>query len=377
MCVTLKRRCAPFYGDEQCLTKGRVERLAESILIGIRSFRQKDFENERELGDTANSLSDFIYGKDSIYFHWAKRVRPSSRKYNVTDGLLLDLNSEPYGFWIVEYELASHSISSHVQPQVIGFMRALRNPETLREIQIEIYNEVRNDPDKIKRLEEKVGEEDLFFFLDQLLRKKPGVLVVIDEYTAELEDMLDYLSLRDEEFRVLELKRYTHGNENVYRFKTLSLDETVIPAPMKSKQDARERPPHHRTWEARIAWTSPHVREWVETVKVKILTAVPTAIHGSRQKQIHYFFYAQEPQIHRNMFAVIMIQKQKLRVRFRLPEDFIDSNNIAKLYKGWFFSKGEERGVEIGNQQDLDLIDEYISIAHDYTTGLKNAGARS
>ncbi|GAH50715.1 unnamed protein product, partial [marine sediment metagenome] len=253
--------------------------MAESILIGIRSFRQKDFENERELGDTANSLSDFIYGKDSIYFHWAKRVKPSSRKYNVTDGLLLDLNSKPYGFWIVEYELASHSISSHVQPQVINFMRALRNPETLREIQLDLYNEIRNNPDKRKRLEEKAGKEDLFYFLDQLLHEKLGVLVVIDEYTAEFEDVLDYLSIRAGEVRVLELKRYTHGDENVYRFNTLSLDETVTPAPRKSKQDARERPLHHRTWEARIAWASPHVKEWVETVKGKILTAVPNAIH--------------------------------------------------------------------------------------------------
>ncbi|MBA7634732.1 hypothetical protein ES703_42322 [subsurface metagenome] len=351
--------------------------MAESILIGIRSFRQKDFENERELGDTANSLSDFIYGKDSIYFHWEKRVRPSPRKYNVTDGLLLDLNSKPYSFWIVEYELASHSISSHVQPQVINFMRALRNPETLREIQLDLYNEIRNNPDKMKRLEEKAGKEDLFFFLDQLLHKKPGVLVVIDEYTAEFEDVLDYISLRAEEVRVLQLKRYTHGDENVYRFNTLSLDETVTPAPRKSKQDARERPPHHRTWEARIAWASPHVREWVETVKGKILTAVPNAIHGSRPKQSNYFFYTKEPQVHRNIFAVIMIQKQKLRVRFRLPDNFVDANKITKLYKSWFFSKGQERGVEIRDQQDLDLIDDYISIAYDYTTGLNNAGALS
>jgi len=348
--------------------------LAESILIGIRSFQQKDFENEKELGDTANSLSDFIYGKDSIYFHWAKRVRPSSRKYNVTDGLLLDLNSKPYCFWIVEYELASHSISRHVQPQVIGFMRALRNPETLREIQIDIYNEIRNDTDKRKRLEEKVGKKELFFFLDQLLHKKPGVLVVIDEYTAELEDVLNYISIA-EEVRVLELKRYIHGDEYVYRFNKLSLDETVTPAPVKSKQD--ERPLHHRTWEARIAWVSPHVREWVETVKGKILTVVPNAIHGPRQKQSRYFFYIQEPKVHRNMFAVIMIQKQKLRLRFRLPHDFEDSNNITKLYKTFFFTKGQERGVEVSNQQDLDLIDDYISIAYDYTTVLNNAVTRS
>jgi len=342
----------------------------ESILIGTRSFRPKAFENERELGETANTLSDFIYGKDSIYFHWEKRVRPSPRKYNVTDGLLLDLNSKTYGFWIVEYELASHSISSHVQPQVINFMRALRRPETLRDIQIDLYNEIRNDPEKRKRLEEKVGKEDLFFLLDQLLHKRPGVLVVIDEYTVELEDMLDYLSLRAEEVRVLELKRYTHADEDIYRFNTLSLDETETTVSLKPKREVRERPPHALTWEARLAWTTPQVQEMVETAKVKILTATPNAVHGPRQKQRHYFFYTQEPKVHRNLFAVIMIQKQKLRVRFRLPDNFEDPENITKLYKGWFFSKGQERAIEITNQQYLNLIDDYISMAYDYTTGL-------
>jgi len=342
----------------------------DSVLFGNKLFRQKNFENEKELSDTVNSLSDFVYGKDSIYFHWEKRVRPSSRKYNVTDGLLLDLTVIPYGFWIVEYELASHSISSHVQPQVINFMRALRNPQTLRDVQLDIYNEIRADPEKRKRLEEKVGDEDLFFLLDQLLHRQPGVLVVIDEYTAELEDVLEYLSLRAEEVRVLEFKRYVHDDEEVYRFNTLSLEETEPPG--KPPKVTGERPPHHRTWEPRLAWASPNVRELVELVKEKILASVPSVIHGSRQRQRNYFFYTQEPQVHRNIFAVILIQKQMLRVRFRLPDDFVDAENITKLYKGWFYNRGQERAVEIRAQQDLNSIDNYIQLAYEYTKSMSS-----
>ena len=339
----------------------------DSILLGNKLYRQKDFDNEKELSDTVYSISDFVYGKDSIYFHWEKRVRPSSRKYNVTDGLLLDLTAEPYGFWIVEYELASHSISSHVQPQIINFMRALRNPQTLRDVQLDLYNEIRANPEKRKRLEEKVGGEDLFFLLDQLLHRQPGVLVVIDELTAELEDVLEYLSLRAEEVRVLEFKRYVHDDEEVYRFNTLSLEDTETEPPWKPPKVTRERPPHHKTWEARLEWASPNVRDLVKSVKEKILASVPSAIHGPRQRQRHYFFYTQEPQVHRNIFAVILIQKRMLRVRFRLPDDFEDTDNITKLYKGWFYNKGQERAVEIKSQQDLKLLDNFILLAYNYT----------
>ncbi|MFX0135341.1 MAG: hypothetical protein ACFFDN_16975 [Candidatus Hodarchaeota archaeon] len=342
----------------------------DTILIDDKQYIPMRFEDEKDLSDCVASLSDFVYGRDSIYFHWEKRVRPSSGRYNVTDGLLLDLSNKPFRFWIVEYELGSHSISSHIQPQIIGFMRALRNSRTLREVQLDIYNEIRADEGKLKRMKDKIGESDIFFGLDQILHREPGILVVVDERTSELEDVLDYLSLRSEEVRVLEFKRYSYNDEEIYRFNTLSLEEAEVEIETVPKKEKRPRPPHRLTWEARLEWVSPKVKELFEIAKQKILSQVPSAIHGPREKQRHYFFYTKEPQVHRNIFAVILIQKQMMRIRLRLPDDFEDPENLTKLYKGWFFSKGQERAIEVRNKTEINLLDEYLIKAYNYTKNL-------
>jgi len=116
-----------------------------------------------------------------------------------------------------------------------------------------------------------------------------------------------------------------------------------------------------------LKWASPKVKALVESVIEKIVHSVPSVIHKPRERQRHYFFYTQESQVHKNMFAVILIQKQILRVRFRLPDNFKDPDNVTKLYKGWFYNRGQERAVEIKTQKDLNLIDNYILLAYNFT----------
>lgn len=145
--------------------------------------------------------------------------------------------------------------------------------------------------------------------------------------------MLDDLSSRAD-IRVIEFKRYAHNGDSIYRFTPLTHEQAEIEIQTLPTIRTRERKPHQKTWEARLEWASPKVKELVDFVKNKILSHIPNAIHGPRQKQRHYFFYTQEPKVHRNMFAVILIQKRKLRVRIRLPDDFEDPENITKLYKG-------------------------------------------
>ena len=160
--------------------------LHDTILMGTNLYTPKEFEKEKDLSNAVTSLSDFVYGKDSIYFDLEKRIKSSGKRFRVTDGLLLDLSKKPYQFWIVEYELGSHAVYGHVQPQIMSFMRSLRNPSTLRDIQLEIYQEIQSDKMKERRLKAKIGDEDTYYFLDQVLHKKAGVLVVIDELTSQL-----------------------------------------------------------------------------------------------------------------------------------------------------------------------------------------------
>jgi len=176
--------------------------------------------------------------------------------------------------------------------------------------------------------------------------------------------------LRSEEVRVLEFKRYSHEDDEIFRFNTLSLEEADVEIETVTKKERKPRPPHRVTWEGRLEWASPKVKELVELAKQRIISQVPSAIHSPREKQRNYFFYTQEPRVHRNMFAVILVQKQMMRIRFRLPDDFDDPENHTKLYKGWFFSKGQERAIEVRNKTDLNLLDEYLLNAYQYTKNL-------
>lgn len=100
-------------------------------------------EDELEKFIVQNSLH--VFGRRPVCFDVKHRVE-SKVKAKITDGLLLDLNGpdEPR-FWIVEVELSKHDPYKDVEPQVHGFLRALKGEGTLSVIANTLYEELRKE----------------------------------------------------------------------------------------------------------------------------------------------------------------------------------------------------------------------------------------
>jgi len=100
----------------------------------------------------------------------------------------------------------------------MGFIRSLRNSQTLRDVQLSLYEEIQADKGKEKTFGEFLGPtSDMFFFLDRVLHRRCGVVIVVDEATPQLmeicEDFRQYA-----EVRVIELKTYQKGDREIYHF---------------------------------------------------------------------------------------------------------------------------------------------------------------
>lgn len=128
-----------------------------------------------------------IFGANSIYFDVKQRVK-SVAKTKITDGLLLDLNNNM--FWLVEIELSKHDPDMHIAPQINGFIRALQKQETLSEITNIVYNSLKNDKSKLALAKKALGDEEVYLSIDRMLRERCGILIIIDEITPEIEEIL-------------------------------------------------------------------------------------------------------------------------------------------------------------------------------------------
>ncbi len=152
------------------------------LLTDTGVYRERPYKHEQELERLAVTHAKEIFTADAFYFDVKQRVT-GRYKPRVTDGLLLDFRDKKRPkFWIVEYELSSHDMESTVAPQIRGFLKALEDEGTLRELGNTIYDLMKSDPDRRKKFAELSGEDsDLHYVIDKILHEAPGILVVIDD----------------------------------------------------------------------------------------------------------------------------------------------------------------------------------------------------
>lgn len=174
------------------------------------------YGDEAELERFLLTLSKRIFGENTVYFDVKKKVESKAKSARITDGMLLDLNNPKNPrFWIVEAELAEHPVE-HVQNQILGFFRALRDEETIAVIRRVLDTEIEADRAKARIIKGSGGSQ-IYKFIDQTLHNEVGVIVVIDTYTPKLAETLEDIC-RDREFAVIELKSYERGKRFLHSF---------------------------------------------------------------------------------------------------------------------------------------------------------------
>src|SRR6266566_5190092 len=145
---------------------------------------------EKELEEAFTQNYRLVFDETALYIPIKKMMGQTLKK--VTDGLMLDLDEKGRGrFWIVEFELSSHDLESPVQAQVLGFdgQQKKMYPRPLEPYQ----------------------------YLDSIFHGKSGVMIVIDEVTAELREVVASLAkLRP--VRLVEFKAFRGNGKKAYTF---------------------------------------------------------------------------------------------------------------------------------------------------------------
>jgi len=337
------------------------------VLVDGEVFKPYEYQREEELESRVTRLVEFVFGPEALYFNIQQRVASMARKINVTDGVLLELKKDGDGprLWLVEYELSSHDLYRHVQPQILGFIRSLRSSQTLREVQLALYEEIRADERKEKAFREFLGPtEDAFYFLDRVLHKRCGVVIVIDEVSPQLAEICEDFA-RYAEARVIEFKTYQKGDREIYQFTPFVAGEEAR-APETEK---REYPEHMITWEAGLKWVDPDTRALVSELLGRLESELPGISHSPKGRW--YYVYRGRTPRRRSLFAVLLLAKRKVNVRLKVdPGTFQDRNKATKRYRGWFFrTGGEERGFSIQRPEQIEHALGLIRQAYDFAGG--------
>ena len=76
-----------------------------------------------------------------------------------------------------------------------GYVKTLKNESTKRIIKESIYNTVSKNRESVKRIKSILSsEEEVYYFLELVLDRGLGVVIVIDRKTPELEEVVDSIS---------------------------------------------------------------------------------------------------------------------------------------------------------------------------------------
>jgi len=163
------------------------------------------YTSEEELGDMIVEHCKEIFGKNSLYFD------PQSMKTRAgfetrSDGLIVSLDESKW--YILEVELAEHSLHKHVVPQITKFHIAYRQPETRKKIADTLFHLIKDDPNKTMLLRA-FKIEDAYKHLTELIDSKPIIAIVIDQKAPDLDDICASLPFPTQ---VREFKTFTREN---------------------------------------------------------------------------------------------------------------------------------------------------------------------
>jgi len=177
---------------------------------------------EAKFEEMVNEHSKEIFGDNAIFFDLKKKIVSKAGIGGIPDGYVL-IFSEPPVWCIVEAELSSHPVWEHIQPQVSKFFTLIKNPDSQNEIVTALYNEIRSNPITMLQVKRMIGGREIHHFLSSLISKQPICVIVIDEKTEQLEEMLESLpdGTRTLEFKTFEregvgLSVHTHLFEPLY-----------------------------------------------------------------------------------------------------------------------------------------------------------------
>src|ERR1017187_4852993 len=156
------------------------------IIAGSKKFIAAAFASEEELELIVQANAEYIFGPDSVYLP-KSIIRTSDGFGTSPDGFVVDLASRKW--FIVEAELAVHSVWNHIAPQIAKQIIAASQPGSRRMLTEMVINRVKESAAFKERFEELgISEIDIRRVLSEIFEGRPIVGIPIDHVGDDLRE---------------------------------------------------------------------------------------------------------------------------------------------------------------------------------------------
>jgi hypothetical protein len=189
----------------------------ERIVIGNDIYCLKEYQLEKDFEQDVVANYRHIFGNDTIYIDIKKKI--GDNIVTIPDGYLLDFTfSNTPRLYIIENELSVHDAYKHIGTQLLKF--AVSYKQSRLKIKQYILDYLSKSPTNMTFIESKASEmgyRNIDAMLESMIyRDTVDAIVIIDNSSAELENVLSHLSMKID---IIEFKAYENGAGNrLYKF---------------------------------------------------------------------------------------------------------------------------------------------------------------
>jgi hypothetical protein len=187
----------------------------DKLLYDNKVFNYYEYSSEKEFEQLIVEKSLQIFGKESIYIDIKKRIGDSI--ITIPDGYLIDFSfqADPR-LYIIENELSSHDPYKHIGSQILKF--AISYKESGRRIKAFLLDHLvtNNILSQVEENIKKTKYRNIDDLLESLIFEKPvSAIVIIDQTTPELENVLSQLTMDTD---IIEFQTYKNAESCIYKF---------------------------------------------------------------------------------------------------------------------------------------------------------------
>lgn len=211
----------------------------EQIIYNNKSFALHEYSDEKEFEQHVIKQANEIFGPRALYIDIKKKIG-NDNIVTIPDGYLIDFSfeSDPR-LYIIENELVTHDPYKHIGQQLLKFAISYR--ASGRNIKQFLLDNVLKDNTRKQVVEEitrKADHRNIDAFFEHLIFEKPvAAVVIVDEITSDLENVLSQLSMKTD---IVEFQTFTCGSELLHKFTPFQADIREATEGKKTKFDTAE-----------------------------------------------------------------------------------------------------------------------------------------
>jgi len=177
-----------------------------------------EYGDEKELEDMVTEHCKDIFGPNSLYFD-PQTMKTETGIEAKNDGIILAIDRNKW--YIVEVELAQHSLHKHIIPQITEFSIAYEEEATKKKIVKTLHKAIQQDPFR-KAITQTLEIEDLHETLTDMIDIRPTIAIIIDKENVELDQICKKLLFPTQ---TTAFKTYTRENvgigDHIHEFQPL------------------------------------------------------------------------------------------------------------------------------------------------------------